>query len=85
MDADSTKKNWTLFDAMSSNGSLYLTKMASLYVTRENRIATGVILAQLFEGKLDSFSLCKDEPDLDVLLNSLNVLQTGEKSDPGGF
>ncbi len=79
MDADSTKKNWTLFDAMSSNGSLIFDKDGKPLCYQGESHCDGVILGQLFEGKLDSFSLCKDEPDLDILLNSLNVLQTGKK------
>lgn len=79
MDADSTKKKWTLFDAMSIDGSLIFNKEGKPLCYQGESHCDGVILGQLFEGKLDSFSLCKDEPDLDILLNSLSVLQTGKK------
>lgn len=79
MDATEDQKRWKVMDALMIGGMLIYDKQGRALCYQGDSHCDGVILKQLMEGRLDSFSVCNDAMPLDSTLMQLNVLQNGEK------
>lgn len=85
MDADSSKKKYKVWDLLGYGGTQIYDSKGRAVCYQGVSHCDGVIMEELFAGKLDSFHFCENEKPLDSVLSKLNTLDTRQKKWQGDF